>query len=536
MEFDEDRFFSGASRGDFLDALTAHAGLGSVAVLEGDEGSGVSTLLGQAVMALLDDMEVVRLDGADGHDANAVIDALLRHFNIERAALPEVLKAALAEGRLVVVIDNAEQLENAAVATMLALKQKLGARLGYLFGGLPGIAESLKGADFVVDDVLDLPALAAEDVQDFAWFVLGMELDDAASGAHAEAVSGNLGALKARLHESGESPLVATSGAVGVGAGSVEEVPEEASMRFAARQEEDDDFDDAEAGQDAEEYDEPLEEEAGATRAAPPWRHLVAVGGLLVAVVLLWAVFSGSDEVDPVPERRDLALPMPEAVGETEREPAAAEPQVQPLQPTMKPVARLEDLDNPASDDGADESPLNDAGEEGVRSAPESGVVLTPVSDPVMQSSPAAREKEMQVTQAPAANNEGEATKPESQSKPAAEATASEAMSASKPAPKASEGESGYRQADWLATLDDSRWFLQITVTSQEANARGVLDQLARKGAYYAARRNGKSVWLVLAGDYSSRQAALDAKAELPAKLRQAGPFPRKMADIRNEL
>ena len=125
MEFDEDRFFSGASRGDFLDALTAHAGLGSVAVLEGDEGSGVSTLLGQAVMALLDDMEVVRLDGADEHDANAVIDALLRHFNIERAALPEVLKAALAEGRLVVVIDNAEQLESAAVATMLALKQKL---------------------------------------------------------------------------------------------------------------------------------------------------------------------------------------------------------------------------------------------------------------------------------------------------------------------------------------------------------------------------------------------------------------------------
>ena len=78
MEFDEDRFFSGASRGDFLDALTAHAGLGSVAVLEGDEGSGVSTLLGQAVMALLDDMEVVRLDGADEHDANAVIDALNR--------------------------------------------------------------------------------------------------------------------------------------------------------------------------------------------------------------------------------------------------------------------------------------------------------------------------------------------------------------------------------------------------------------------------------------------------------------------------
>ena len=109
MEFDDDRFFSGASRGDYLDALTAHAGLGSVVVVEGDEGSGVSTLLGQAVMALLDDLEVVRIDGGDEHDANVVIDALLRHFNIERAELPETLRSTLADGRIVVVVDNAEQ-------------------------------------------------------------------------------------------------------------------------------------------------------------------------------------------------------------------------------------------------------------------------------------------------------------------------------------------------------------------------------------------------------------------------------------------
>jgi DamX protein len=40
----------------------------------------------------------------------------------------------------------------------------------------------------------------------------------------------------------------------------------------------------------------------------------------------------------------------------------------------------------------------------------------------------------------------------------------------------------------------------------------------------------------VLSGDYSSRQAALDAKSTLPAKLRSAGPFPRNIADIRSEL
>ena len=87
-----------------------------------------------------------------------------------------------------------------------------------------------------------------------------------------------------------------------------------------------------------------------------------------------------------------------------------------------------------------------------------------------------------------------------------------------------------------MAAVDDDSWFLQITATSQEANARGVLDQLERKGAYYRAERNGKAVYLVLSGDYSSRQAALDAKSTLPAKLRSAGPFPRNIADIRSEL
>lgn len=157
MEHDDERFYSGASRGDFLDAMTAHAGLGSVVAIEGDTGSGVSTLLGQAVMALLADMEVVRIDGSEPHDANVVVDALLRHFDIDRAELPQVLRDTLSNGRLVVVVDNSEDVRADALTTMAALKQKLGARLCYLFGGLPGTVEALKSVDFTVDDVLDLP-------------------------------------------------------------------------------------------------------------------------------------------------------------------------------------------------------------------------------------------------------------------------------------------------------------------------------------------------------------------------------------------
>ena len=183
----------------------------------------------------------------------------------------------------------------------------------------------------------------------------------------------------------------------------------------------------------------------------------------------------------------------------------------------MEPVARLEDLSDRRAAE-PDQKTDSDA----------DSVTLTPVTDPVMQSAPARQEQEVRVAQEPA-----QAAAPEPKQEAPAE---SDAVPASDPALSGLDAELGYQQEDWLATLDDNRWFLQITVTSQEASARGVLDQLERRGAYYRAERNGKAVYLVLSGDYSSRQAALDAKSTLPAKLRSAGPFPRNMADIRDEL
>ena len=490
MEFDEDRFFSGASRGDYLDALTAHAGLGSVVVVDGDTGSGVSTLLGQAVMALLDDLDVVRIDGSDEHDANVVVEALLRHFDIERADLPETLRRTLAEGRLLVVVDNAEQLAAEALATMASLKQKLGARLGYCFGGQSGLVDQIRESGFAIDDVLTLPALTAEDIQDFAWFVLGQELDDAESEAQLEATEGNLAAL-----------LTALAADSDAGAG-----------HFAAR---DDDDEPAFAAGTGVENDEPEavdDQEEGADRAAPPWRHIAAVAGLLVVVILLWAgLSSGPDDEEG---RRTIALPQPEGQakpsGEAEQKPDT----VEPMAPTMEPVARLEDLDNPESQTQVRE---------------EGGVVLEPVSDPVMHSDPPPEDKVMTL----ADNTESATATADEDGAEEQQGSVPEAAVAQPPSLTDADG---YRHAGWLATVETGRWFLQITATSQKEGAQRVLDQLDRQGAYYEAERNGKPVWLVLAGEYSTRQAALDAKSGLPAKLREAGPFPRKIDDIRGEL
>ncbi|MGB1464995.1 MAG: SPOR domain-containing protein, partial [Alcanivorax nanhaiticus] len=172
-------------------------------------------------------------------------------------------------------------------------------------------------------------------------------------------------------------------------------------------------------------------------------------------------------------------------------------------EPTMEPVARLEDLESR-------EAPTRQEG----------GVILEPVADPVMQSDPPPKDSVM-VLEEKASDDEPVEAPPQEKAGVAEEPLVDD---------------KGYQHAGWLASLGDDRWFLQITATSQQEGARRVLDDVQRKGAYYEAERNGKTVWLVLSGDYSSRQAALDAKASLPAKLREAGPFPRKMGDIRSEL
>jgi len=93
---DEDFFYEGAERGDLLDALNGHAHDGATTVLEGEAGSGVSTLLGMLSMSLVGDFELIRLDGAEELGANAVVDAMLVHFDIERADLADTLKQTLA--------------------------------------------------------------------------------------------------------------------------------------------------------------------------------------------------------------------------------------------------------------------------------------------------------------------------------------------------------------------------------------------------------------------------------------------------------
>ena len=469
---DEDFFYEGAERGDLLDALNGHAHDGATTVLEGEAGSGVSTLLGMLSMSLVGDFELIRLDGAEELGANAVVDAMLVHFDIERADLADTLKQTLADTSLVIVVDNAHLAPSEALATMASLKTKLGQRLTYVFGGEPGSAEHLRDAGLNVEDVLVLPPLDADDVAVFADQGFALALDDQEARDLSEESDGRIAALLPMLEAR-----------AGGGGGLLANKP---GVEFF-------DLDGV-------------------------------VGALVLVVLVLWLASGGDDEAEqdqvvsldlpkePVAEAQDPAEPAPQA---TQSESSARSGERGDPETTRRALAEYHD--SARTFEEAENVP------EQVAAEPAAEDARTP---------PAPEAPEPAGEQAATADAEPAEAEPAE----TAQEETPDTVSSGEPQLSGLDARLGYQQEDWLATRDDGEWFLQLVATGREDGARGVLDQIDRNGAYYRAERGDERVYLVLAGPYPSRDAALAARDELPEALRRGGPFPRDMGSIRNEL
>lgn len=500
MESDTDRFFHGACRGEALQAVLSHARHGHWVVLEGVSGSGVSRILGQATRELIDDMEVVRVDASQAHDAGLVVNALLWHFGIERDGLPAALKETLSERRMAILVDGAQSLAPAAVHTMKTLKSKLGSQLAYVLAGEPGVAQVVASQEIAPDDLLELLPLTADDVQAFSWHVMGYELDDHAAQTVCDDADGNIRAVMAALRQQMDGanvPIVSTASDMSA----VE--PDDERFSFSATAEPSLPSADAvESEQDvvrfssedepeavwsstaaepmsyaqtpADEDDDVLSEEGEeapvdpSEERGPLWRHGLAVVGLLAVVALFWLMLA--EDKPPHTVSRAVALPAPEAEGAS--------------LPKETPAVTAESL-------------------EPEKTAP---AIVDVVDD-------------ASVTQ-------------ESVALPSAEKQQSDNApvdSATRPEPEQN------ASSAWASVADD-QWFLQVLVSESADRANAVVSDLGASGQYYQALRNGRQVFVVLHGPHASRALAIEAKATLPQALQQAGPFPRQMRDIRNEL
>ena len=215
-----------------------------------------------------------------------------------------------------------------------------------------------------------------------------------------------------------------------------------------------------------------------------PWRHLAAVAGLLLLVMLFWP----DEETLPEPDVRQLSLP------EVSQEVITVQPE---------PV------------------------EEGATDLPEP-VAEAPEPPPVAQVEPAVEPPAEPPRAAPA-------VKPAPVAKPAP-APAVVPVNRT-PALTGMAADLAYRNEDWLLAQTAERWMLQVAAASSEDAARAMLDRLGReRSAYYRARRNGKVVFVVLAGSWASRDKALAGREKLASEFRQLGPFPREMRAIHSEI
>lgn len=440
----EQPFYRGAGRLEALDIL-CDAGLrGGFVLLTGEAGAGVSRLLGEAAMTLVDNAAVVRVDGAETPSRNVLMRALLSYFGVGKEDFASTLERALASEPLVLVIDNADLMGDEAIATLGVLRERLGPRFAILLGGLPDTDDRVASASLTPTDHLALEPLTVQECADFLAYVTGEELDDEDAEARQASSGGWPGALLAEA----PPPVLPVSRMAGF---------------------------------------------------RVPWKHLAAVGGLLLVILIFWP-----RDDEPAETVRSLDLP-PRQVAETvtapSREAAPAAPAVAPRPAPVAPERPAAEIATPATepDDTTASAPR-----EPVRAAPPPSAAPQPV--------------------------------PESAPEPAPEAP-SVVRAEGGPTLTGLDAELGYRREDWLLSAPSDQWMLQVTLATTEDAARALSEQLgASKSAYYRGSRNSRNVYIVLSGPYPDRAAAVAGRQSLPSALAAAGPFPRELAAIQQEL
>lgn len=117
--------------------------------------------------------------------------------------------------------------------------------------------------------------------------------------------------------------------------------------------------------------------------------------------------------------------------------------------------------------------------------------------------------------------------------KPAAPAVKPAEKPAAKPAAAAAAGGAG---SGWYGSQAPGNYVVQILGTSSEATAQAYVKAQGGDYRYFKKNLQGKPLYVVTYGSFSSRDAALNAIKALPAKVQAGKPWPRTVASVQQEL
>ncbi|QKT03419.1 SPOR domain-containing protein [Ectothiorhodospiraceae bacterium 2226] len=104
--------------------------------------------------------------------------------------------------------------------------------------------------------------------------------------------------------------------------------------------------------------------------------------------------------------------------------------------------------------------------------------------------------------------------------------------------PAASSVGSAGRGMVWLWAQDQAHYTLQLTASGSEAAVRELIarEGIERHAAYFTTARDDQPWYVLIYGSYPSAEAARAAVADLPAALREAGPWPRTFASVQRSV
>ncbi len=472
-------------------------------VVSGPDGSG-KTLLRQALVASTNKQSVVSVvvSAKGSTDPASILRQVAQGLQVQRPDLPAVLaqvaQLALTGQDVYILIDDAEDLSDAALTMLMSLAAGNAEGRAHVF--LFAESQLLPRLDHVSagDErfhVIELQPYSEDETRDY----LSQRLEGAGQGVELLTEE----QLEEIQERSGGWP------------GLVNEVARDVLV------------------------DDMLAQRAKGARGGfafnLPRKHLLALCVVIVGVMAAWFMQGRVADDADAPVITELPLGEVAPVQVQAEVPASGAPAIQfeganqplplPLVGEAQPVIR-EPLAQAAGLGGVEES-------EGVGAAIARGmavdaVPVVPVA-PVVQAAPAPAPAPATVPVAP-----GPAAKPVV---PVAKPVAPTVVASQAPrsqAPAASANSTG--SAGWYATQAGSRFTLQILGARQESGAQAFVKAHGSEYRYFKKLHQGQPLYVVTYGSFATRDAAQAALRSLPAKVQAGKPWPRNFAGIQQEI
>lgn len=159
-------FYTGAGRHEALEAVLKAAMQSQPIAVIAPQGGGVTTLLGQAAMRLVDYGTVIRMDGAEMETLAGFLQALSAYFAVPEEGLESAIAEAVVFAPLVFIADSAHVVSTDVLLYLAELKHTFAVSVAVVFGGRPRFLENLPMPAWENTVYVELaPLSAAQSVQ-----------------------------------------------------------------------------------------------------------------------------------------------------------------------------------------------------------------------------------------------------------------------------------------------------------------------------------------------------------------------------------